>query len=533
MKRPQYLTIFIVGLLVRILVGLMQNSPGFMDAEYYFIGGLNLVQGNGFSENILWHYLDDPSGLPHPSHGYWMPLASILAAFSMFLAQSYTFRAAQLVFILISSLLPPLTAYLCFLLTQDRASSILAGGLAILSGFYLPFMTTTETFGIYAVLGALFFILLSEPYASRQFFKPLAIGAIAGLMHLSRTDGFLWLGFAGISIFMSSKIKFPSHKKNFWGCFQSSYLIIFGYLMAMGPWFIRNFIVFGSPLAPGSSRTLWIIDYNEMFTYPANLLTLERWLASGWATILKARGWALTINLGRSTVEQGMVFLAPLILIGLWQFRKEKQVQVGILAWVSTYFLMTLVFPYQGARGGLFHSNAALLALWWSAATIGFSTVLEWAQRHRNWDIREARNVFTVALLCFAIAITIYSGWTKFSREGQEPSEWEKNQMIYQQVESAFLEFGADPQEIILTINPPGYYYVSSRPTIGIPNGDIQTTLEVAQRFEARYLVLEEDHPKGLSDLYENPEMSIEGLQYMRSVNNTHLFVINRQTGDG
>ena len=122
MKRWHYFIIFIIGLLVRIGVGLLQNSPGFMDAEYYFMGGRNLAQGHGFIEYILWNYLDNPSGIPHPSHGYWMPLASILAAFGLIVAQSEQFAAAQFVFILIGSLLPPLTAYLCFLLTKDRAS---------------------------------------------------------------------------------------------------------------------------------------------------------------------------------------------------------------------------------------------------------------------------------------------------------------------------------------------------------------------------------------------------------------------------
>jgi len=196
MKRWHYLIIFIIGLLVRIGVGLLQDSPGFMDAEYYFSGGRNLIQGHGFTEYILWNYLDDPGGIPHPSHGYWMPLVSILTAFGMVVSQSQHFATVQFVFILIASLFPPLTTYLCFLLTNNRASAVLAGGLAILSGFYLPLMTTSDTFAIYAVLGALFFIVLSEPLLSRRFLAPISIGIIAGLMHLARTDGVIWLGFA-------------------------------------------------------------------------------------------------------------------------------------------------------------------------------------------------------------------------------------------------------------------------------------------------------------------------------------------------
>ena len=44
-----------------------------MDAEYYYAGGIRLAEGDGFTENFLWNYLDNPVGLPHPAFTYWMP----------------------------------------------------------------------------------------------------------------------------------------------------------------------------------------------------------------------------------------------------------------------------------------------------------------------------------------------------------------------------------------------------------------------------------------------------------------------------
>ena len=526
MKRWHYLIIFIIGLLVRIGVGLLQDSPGFMDAEYYFSGGRNIIQGHGFTEYILWNYLDDPGGIPHPSHGYWMPLVSILTAFGMIVSQSQHFAKAQFVFILIASLLPPLTTYLCFLLTNNRASAILAGGLAILSGFYLPLMTTSDTFAIYAVLGALFFIVLSEPLLSRRFLAPISIGIIAGLMHLARTDGVIWLGFALLGTLSSSGLRCHWEKKRINAYLEGFMMVIGGYLAIMGPWFMRNILVFGSPLAPGGSRSLWITGYDELFIYPANQLTVERWLSSGLVSILESRSWALGINLQRSIAEQGLIFLTPLIVYGLWKSRKDNRIQLGILAWLCTFLIMTFVFPYQGARGGFFHSSAALLPLLWSAATIGFSAILDWAHHVRNWNIKEARIVFTIAILGFTLFLTIYSGWSKFAKEGQAPSKWEENHFIYEQVEMAITKFGAGHQEIVLTINPPGYFESTNRPAIAIPDGDILTTIEVAEKYGGRYLVLEKDHPQGLDDLYENPYLPIDGLQYILSVADTHLFVV-------
>lgn len=511
---------------MRIGVGLLQDSPGYMDAEYYFIGGSNLAQGNGFIENILWNYLEDPIGIPHPSHGYWMPLASILAAFGLIVAQSEQFAAAQFVFILIGSLLPPLTTYLCFQLTKDLASAILAGGLAILSGFYLPFMTTSDTFAIYAVFGALFFIVLSEPLISRRFLAPIAIGLIAGLMHLARTDGVLWLGFGLLGVIGSTDLRYVAGKKKAKAYLEGCILVIGGYLVIMGPWFFRNLQVFNSPLAPGGSFSLWILNYDETFIFPAQQLTIERWLSSGLGAILEARRWAIGINLQRSIAEQGMIFLTPLILFGLWQYRKDQRIQLGIFAWLCTFSIMTFVFPYQGARGGFFHSSAALLPLLWSATTIGFDSILEWANRVRNWNIREARIVFSIAILCFTLFLTIFNGWSKFAKDGKGISAWEKNYITYQQAEAAINEFGAVNQEIVMTINPPGYYESTNRPAIAIPDGDILTMLEVANKYGAIYLVLEKDHPKGLDNLYRNPHLQIEGIKYLSSIDDTHLFII-------
>ena len=526
MKRQYYFIIFIIGLLIRIFVVWLQNSPSFMDAEYYFIGGRQLAQGGGFSENILWHYLDDPTGIPHPSHGYWMPLTSILASVGMAITRNQSFAAAQIVFVLIGSLLPPLTAYLCFQLTKKRRSAILAGGLAILPAFYLPYMTTSDTFGIYAVLGAVFFILLSESFTSKRFLIPFLLGIVAGLMHLSRADGFMWLGFAIISVIFFLAPKNQPEQNRFWSILEGSFLVIGGYLTIMGPWFFRNIQIFGAPMAPGGSRSLWIIDYNELFIYPGSQLTLERWWAAGFEKILEARMWALKINFQRSIAEQGMIFLTPLILLGLWQFRRDFRVKIGVFIWLSTFAVMTFVFPYQGARGGFFHSSAALLPLLWSAATIGLNAILDWAEHVRNWNAKEAGIVFSIAIIFLAGLISAFVIFTNFIGGDVDQPKWEENKITYQNLEEAILGLGIHPDDIVMTINPPGYHAYTNRAAIAIPDGNLQALAIVAQKYNGKILILEKDHPDGLDDLYADPKTHPDGLKYLMSVEGTHIFVI-------
>ena len=66
-----YTILFFLGLAIASGVASLQELPGYLDSDYYFVGGLQLVEGKGFTEPFLWNYLDDPAGLPHPSHTYW------------------------------------------------------------------------------------------------------------------------------------------------------------------------------------------------------------------------------------------------------------------------------------------------------------------------------------------------------------------------------------------------------------------------------------------------------------------------------
>ena len=51
-----------------VLIAVYQSTPGYMDADYYFGGGLQLVTGHGFTEPFIWNFLNDPTGLPRVSY---------------------------------------------------------------------------------------------------------------------------------------------------------------------------------------------------------------------------------------------------------------------------------------------------------------------------------------------------------------------------------------------------------------------------------------------------------------------------------
>jgi len=520
MNWRNYLCLSIINVLIIIIVLSIQTVPGYMDAEYYYLGGLQLVEGNGFSEPIIWNYLDDPSGLPHPSHSYWMPLASIISAIGMKIFGLHNFKTARISFAFLAFLIPLLTSKLSYKMFGNKEWAFVSGLIAISYGYYLPYMNTTDTFALYMFLGLVFFLMLLN-LAKYQKVSSIALGVIAGLMHLTRSDGILWL----LILFLCHLLfKKPGSKKI--SVIYPILLSITGYLIVMTPWVFRNLMEFGTLLSPGGLKTLWLTSYDQLFIFPSTKLTFQNWWSTGLSEIIKARLWALGINLQRVVAEQGMIFLTPLIIIWMWKSRMDKIVRVGIASWLMTLIGMTLLFPYAGARGGLFHSGAALQPLFWVGAPIGLGYFINWGVDRRRWKAKHASWFFNTAIVAFSFTL---SGFFFYQRViGFEPGEmkWDAPYIHYQNLEEELLKLGASREEIVLVKNPPGYFIGNSRKAIVIPDGDITTILSVADRYWASYVLLEQDHVLGLDNLYQSPINFHTRLHYLGNKGNSLIFEI-------
>jgi hypothetical protein len=401
-----------LGMAAALMVAAFQPVPGYMDADYYYAGGRVLATGHGFTEMVLWNYLDNPTGLPHPSNAYWMPLAALLAAAGATLFGTNSWLAARIGFLAVAAALPPLTAALAWSLSTRRDLAITSGLLAVFPAYYLPFLTVTDTFGLYMLLGCIFFLILSHSSVNTTrrswLISAFFLGVVSGLMHLARTDGLLWFLLAMITVFFICK---PGHTRIF--IFYSMGFVLLGYLLIMGPWFIRDISVFGTPLAPGAARMFWLTSYDQLFAFPASQLTLAAWWHSGLLAILKARVWSLGLNLATTLSVQAEVFLLPLIGLGLWHLRKDRRMQLVGLAWLLTLGVMTVVFPFAGARGGFFHSGAALQTVWWALAPVGLEQAIQWGRRKRGWNVIQAGSVFHMALIGLAVILTAVIFWSR------------------------------------------------------------------------------------------------------------------------
>ncbi len=470
-----YLLLAFLGLIVSLFFAHFEPFPGYLDSDYYFGGGIQLAQGKGFIEPYVWNYLDDPQSLPHPSHSYWMPLASIVAAAGMVVLHQTTYAAGRLGFLVFAMLVPVVTAALAYAFSKHRDLAVVSGLLAVFSIYYAPFIPVSDNYGIYIVLGGLYFLVRMDHQPRTYLF----LGLIAGLLTLARSDGLLWIGLTVLLIVW----RFISDRK-MGAAANNLVLALIGFFLIMGPWFWRNVQIYGTLLAPGGHYLLWLKNYDETFAYPANQLTMQSWLAQGWQNILSVRLDALRINFLNAFAAQGGIFLFPFILVGIWLYRKDERVQFALLAWLGLLFVMTFIFPYAGPRGGFFHSGAALQSVWWSLAPLGLESAIG-AGRKRGWFTPQAFNVFRVALVGVAVLMTGFIFYIRVL------PGWGEDEQIYPKVEAMLQQNGIEPTDVVMVRNPPGYYLMTGRSAIVIPYGDESSLLAVAIHFHARFVAIE------------------------------------------
>ena len=504
-----YLLLALLGSGLALAIAQFQAFPGYLDSDYYFAGGVQLAQGKGFTEPYLWNYLDDPQGLPHPSNTYWMPLSSLIAAVGMLITRQTSYQAGRLGFIFLAGLVPVVAAALAYSFSKRRELALISGLLAVFSIYYVPFLPVPDNYDPYLILGGLYFLTMG----SRKNISYFILGVIAGLLSLARSDGLMWFGLTLLIIF----VRFVSDKRL--GASLVPFLMASGgFIAIMGPWFWRTYSIYGTLIAPGGGHLLWLTNYDETFIYPANKLTAQAWLLSGWGNILSARLAALKWNLLNTFAAQGGIFLFPFILIGLWSFRKDERVRLGVLAWLGLLIVMTLIFPYAGSRGGFFHSGATLQLLWWTLAPLGLEVVVTKA-RNRNWFTPDAFKIFRAALVGIAIIMTVVIISIRVL------PGWGEGEQGYPRIEAYLQQNGIQPDDIVMVRNPPGYFVMTGQPAIVVPYGDEATMLSVATRYRAKYVILEAAGAAGpIESIYNNKQS--QHFNFMSEINGTRIFAV-------
>jgi hypothetical protein len=515
-RRVLLMLLVLTALAASSLEAFFVDQPGMMDACYYYSGGLTFARGQGWNENFLWNYLDESASIPHPGNQYWMPFSSVLAAAGMLLFRE-GFRQAQIPFFLLAVGFPFLVFHLGKRLTGSFRVAVLAGFFAIASGFYVIYWLNTETFLIYAWIGGLFLLWSERMGSDRPWTDALLVGALCGVAHLTRADGILFLALAGFRVLIDRSPALPARvRRILW--------LGIGYLLITGVWYLRNLLTWGSLFPPGTGKTLWLTQYNDLFRFPSSDVTMGRFFANGLSSILAARWSAIQANTVTTIFVIGLVFLFPLVCWGVILLRRKIEIRTAVLYFLLIFVLMTLVYPFQGTRGGFLHSATALLSASAVAAAAGLEDVIDRLIRWRKWDPSSAHIVICAGITGLAL---VSSGVIFFNRVIDTvggPTYWSGLNEAYS-IGVSRLGIPDDGSVRFMVNNAPCFHLETGFQAVPVPAGDPAMLLAAADRYEVRYVILDENIPDGLRLLYlgeiSNPRLKkvlsfeYKGIEYV------------------
>ncbi len=492
-KPPRSAWIGMAAIAVSVAAIIAAGIPGptYTDAYYYYNAGRRLAEGQGLTDPyVALTYLNAPESLPAPSHTYWMPLVSLLVALA-----GGSFRGAQIIFAACWVGMVLLAFWLGATLGGRARHAWAAGLLTVFCGYYAPFLVTTDAFALFGLLGALCLLATGLGRLRGDWRLYALAGALAALGHLTRADGVLLL-FVILAVAVTPDRMLTLQPGR--AAPRRRTLIYMGagllaYLLVMLPWFIRNLAAVGSPLPIGGTATIWLRGYNELVSYPPSMSAAHFW-SWGAGNILQSRWEAFTSNLGTFIAVEGLVVLAPLLLLAVaGRWRQPMLLPVWLYA-ALLHLAMTLVFAYPGYRGGLFHSAAALLPWWMALGVLELDTAVDWiARRRRSWRPEQAKRVFTAGVIGLAILLTVLSAGRRW---GQGSSG------RYARVAEALLP----PDAVVMSNDPAALYYETGLPGVVIPDGGPEAVRALAERYGITHVLLDENRTQPLNALYEGRE---------------------------
>jgi hypothetical protein len=472
-----YLGLYALALLLRLALAWPVTGPSYFDASYYLAAAESLVTGHGLTDQVIWNYLDDPAGLPRPSHLYWLPLNSWLAALGLLLNG---WRGVQAVFIVLSALLVPLAAYLTWSLEPKapcgwgrRDYAVAAGLLALFSGHYTGYWgSAPDSFGPFAlaIAGAIL-AAASERWA--------LVGVATGLAALTRADGLL------IGLVLGG---YALRRR----CWRGVVLLPAACLLALLPWWARNWLVAGTPLPGSGLKTIWLRDYEELF-YLGQELNLHRYLAWGLGPLLASKLQAGLYNV--YVVAGGpWPWLAPFAILGAWAQRRDRRIALALGYGLALWLVMTLGFTFPAQHGSTFHSASALVIFQAACVPAGIAAGVGRLRHWLKWDVARYTRYFLIRLTALAVVVSLIQYgliWLRIIRPELTTAGWiNHGQDAYQIVNRWLTAQGIPSGEPVLVRDPPSFYHTTSRRAVVLPS-DLSFLAPTAARYAAGCAVLE------------------------------------------
>lgn len=473
-----------LALLVRLVLIGHFPDPAYPDSFYYVDVARALVDGAGFTIDLVWIFpevggtIPAQPTLPIPSNAHWMPMASLVQV--PFLALlGPTAIASALPFALIGALAAPMT----WAMARDAgASAMVAAGAGLLVAIpvlSVVYMAQPDNFSLFQplVLGALWMGARGLKGSPKAF---AAAGLLAGLATLSRNDGLLVLAALGIAFGWDRwrRRAIP---------WSAAVICVVLFVAVMAPWWLRQLAVFGS-LSPStaSGKVFFIRDIAEWnsITTPA---TLDHLLGMGIGPFIATRVGGLVAALMIYTTLVAGFVLAPFMVIGGWARRRSLDFGPFLIYAALLFAFSTLVSAVHVPGGTFIHSAVALAPHSYVLALEGITLAVAWvAARRHTWSAEAATTAFTGAALVFAAGAAVVG--SAFVH-----GVWDQSRDKFLRVAAALDSAGAATSDRVMSIDAAGTKYWTGRGGVVLVNDPAAVVRDVARAYDIRWLVLDRD----------------------------------------
>lgn len=326
--------LFILSLVFLFALSGVVAPQATMDAAYYHIMTDQLESGKGFTEPVLWNYLNPRDEIEHPMD-YWMPAGIVY----YYLARLFAGISGEIgINIIVWSLLATAVFFWTFLRTNCRFSAVAAFLVTLLGGRNLFYVLTTDNLALYALFGLAFMYILDA-----KKWNSFAGGVLAGLLILTRIEGTLIAGSIWILAFLRSKSS------------RTLLATVCITLLVILPWIIRNQIVLGK-IWTSNLKSLLIVNYTDIFS-PEFSGTWNEFVSQGFSSILQQRLKGFFTSLMQFIIIPGLFVFYPLWWAGLKSLWESIGRGFTCLLWLMFLFCAILI-PIQAERGTALHISA-------------------------------------------------------------------------------------------------------------------------------------------------------------------------------
>lgn len=453
--------VFFAIFLAVLLFEIKNNSSiGHGDTANTAVVARNLFEGRGFTVDYLWQFYKDYPSIAHPEDTW--PLAQptlVAVSYKMFGISTFAAKVPN-VFLLI--LLMGSVYYIVYKLTGDQWFSLISCLLTFLSPVIIEH-TLYPFNDIGLALAFVWLVFLTSQILSpipKQSKHLLLWSIVSGLSILQKPSSIIFVGLALIFI-----VKEKGYKTLIkWA--------ILPVILIPLPYFVRNQLLFGSPIFSLEGYHLFLTkyrDFQEIFkVYFNHLPSISTFREYGYLYVVQEifRNFRFEID---SLITQSQL-VHPLLLGASALYlleRKDQGLEKRLNDLTKTFFLVYLIFIptvwHFELRYFLIFIPLIIIFLCLKANSLHLKGVVS----------------FLLLALVSLTGIKSHLSALKVSP------------VSARETSSTWIEQNTSRQSIIMTQDPWELSFYSQRASVMIPLENLETTLNIAKKYKASYLQLD------------------------------------------